>query len=304
MKTLNLENRKMLPAALCSLFLVWTACSGEAVINGPEEGEIPVTVQAEISNLPNDTRTDNAAEDPANAYDRSRFVEGDVILVTRTYSGNNDNNIANYKLESNGRWSIQGSLSLRIGATYQATFPTNYNGIEWNQSTTANYLKSNLLKTPDISSSTGELQFTGANAFVHQNTKITLVFTGAATGSATGNVLSGTFSDFTITGEGLYSGKATQETMYFYRPAGTATWCGIVYPKNQKGTNVASTAISLSLIYENVNYKTEISCPMVAGQHYRYNLKIQNNILVPDGMEIEGWLKGDETTGNFDPTTT
>ena len=45
MKTLNLENRKMLPAALCSLFLAWTACSGEAVINGPEEGEIPVTVQ-------------------------------------------------------------------------------------------------------------------------------------------------------------------------------------------------------------------------------------------------------------------
>ena len=42
---------------------------------------------------------------------------------------------------------------------------------------------------------------------------------------------------------------------------------------------------------------------MVAGQHYKYNLKIQNNILVPDGMEIEGWLKGDETTGNFDPTT-
>ena len=91
--------------------------------------------------------------------------------------------------------------------------------------------------------------------------------------------------------------------MNFYRPDGAATWCGIVYPKNQEETTVASTAISLSLTYEKVNYKTEISCPMVAGQHYKYNLKIQNNILVPDGMEIEGWLKGDETTGNFDPTT-
>lgn len=298
MKTLNLENRKMLPAVLCSLFLAWTACSGEAVINGPEEGEIPVTVQAEISSLSNDTRTDN--EDPANAYDRSRFVENDVILVTRTYSGNNDNNIANYKLGNNGLWSIQGSLSLRIGATYQATFPTNYNGIEWNQSTAPNYQKSNLLKTPDISSSTGELQFTGVNAFVHQNTKITLVFTGAATGSDAGDVLSGTFSNFTVSGEGLYSGKTTQETMSFYRPDGVATWCGIVYPKNQEGTNVASTTISLSLTYEKVNYKTEISCPMVAGQHYKYNLKIQNNILVPDGMEIENWQKGDEIAGKFD----
>lgn len=286
MTTLNFELRKILSACICSLLLAWTSCSDEAVINGPAEGEIPITIQAEISAPESTTRTETA-EKAANDYDRSSFMAGDVIRVTRTTSAKTST-YAKYQLAAGGKWEPQGiPTSLRIGATYQATFPENYNSIANDQSAKENYLASNLLKTPDLASSTGELNFTGENAFVHQNTKITLVFSGAA-GAAS---LSGNFSNFTISGNGLYSGGNTEETMYFYRPGGIGfTWCGIVYPKNAiTEVTPASTEISLSLTYDQVNYKAKISCPMVAGKHYKYSLTIQNDILVPEGMAIDGW---------------
>lgn len=301
MNTLNLETGKLLLAGICCLLLTWTSCSDEAVIGGPAEGEIPITIQAEISTPENDTRAGATAEDPANAYDRSSFIADDMIRVTRTYNGTKA--LADYKL-TDGKWIVQGSnpLSLRIGATYQAVFPSNYNSITPNQSTKANYLASNLLKTPDRTSSSGELDFTGDNAFAHQNTKITLVFSGAAGASS----LSGTFSGFTVSGNGLYTGKSdTKEIMYFYRPSdATSTWCGIVYPKDATAENATGTEITLSLTYDKVKYNATIECPMVAGKHYKFNLTIHNNILVSDGMTIEGW-KNDDSEGdhNFDTTT-
>lgn len=289
MTTLNFELRKILSACICSLLLAWTSCSDEAVISGPAEGEIPITIQAEISAPESTTRTETA-EDATNDYDRSSFMTGDVIRVTRTTSANTST-YAKYQLAEGGKWEPLGTpISLRIGATYQATFPENYSSIANDQSTQAKYLASNLLKTPDLASSTGELNFTGENAFVHQNTKITLVFSGAAGATS----LSGNFSNFTISGNGLYSGGNTEETMYFYRPNNNvSTWCGIVYPKNAIEVNPASTEISLSLTYDQVNYKAKISCPMVAGKHYKYKLTIQNDILVPEGMAIDGWISTD-----------
>ena len=86
--------------------------------------------------------------------------------------------------------------------------------------------------------------------------------------------------------------------MYFYRPDAAATWHGIVYPKK------ASTDISLALTYDNVKYSATIKCPMEAGKHYQYDLKIENDILVPDGMTIENWKSGDPYTGGFDTAPT
>lgn len=297
MTTLNFELRKTLSAGICSLLLAWTSCSDEAVINGPAEGEIPITIQAEISAPESTTRTETA-EEAANKYDRSSFMTNDVIRVTRT-TFEKASTYANYKLGEGGSWNPVGTAtSLRIGATYQATFPSSYTSILSNQSDMASYLASNLLKTPDLSSSTGELKFTDDNAFVHQNTKITLAFSGATDAAS----LSGNFSDFTITGNGLYSGGTTEETMYFYRPGDADfTWCGIVYPKNAATeVNPTSTEISLSLTYDKVNYKAKINCPMVAGKHYKYNLTIHNDILVPDGMVIDGWTGTETGDHDFD----
>lgn len=297
MKTLNFEIGKTLPTGICCLFLAWTSCSDETVIGGPAEGEIPITIQAEISTPESNTR---AEADLANEYDRSYFIANDVIRVTRTY--NSTPSVAYYKL-TGGKWAAQGTpTSLRIGATYQATFPSDYSSISSNQSNKASYLASNLLKTLNLASSSGELKFTGENAFAHQNTKITLVFSGAANNAP----LSGNFSNFTISGNGIYSGNnAMEEVMYFYRPDNTVfTWCGIVFPKNKTVDSGTSTEISLSLTYDHVNYKAKISCPMVAGKHYKYKLTIQNDMLVPDNMTIEGWTDTEaEGDHKFDDNT-
>lgn len=302
MKTANLQTRTIRLAGICGLLLAWTACSDEAVVDKPVGREIPVTIKAEINTSEYDTR---ATEDLANVYDRSSFIENDLIRVTRTVA-NPDYRV--YKLGSDGKtWSVQGNtpLSLRIGANYQATFPSNYAGIVPNQATKENYLASNQLQTPVATSSSGVLDFTDNNAFAHKNTKITLEFAGVAGATGgTGTTLDGTFSDFTITGNGLYTGGTNSEQMTFYRPDDqVATWHGIVYPKST-ATNITSTVISLSLVYEKVKYTAEINCPMVAGKHYKYSLKIQNDVLVPDGMTIDPWKNGDQSSGELTPETT
>lgn len=298
MKTVNLQIRTVRLAGLFCLLLAWTACSDETVIDPPGE-DTPIMIRAEISTSDADTRadggetTETAADDPANVYDRSSFIANDKIRVTRT----NPSDSKDYLLGADGKWAVVGTapLTLRIGANYEATFPHDYKNIQKDQSTQANYLASNLLKSPAATSSSGELNFTGNNAFLHQNTKITLVFTGKAGADADGAALTGTFSDFTITGTGLYTGGTSPEHMSFYRPkTNVATWHGIVYPKK------ASTEISLALTYDNVKYSATIKCPMEAGKHYQYDLKIENDILVPNGMTIENWQSGDSYTGGFD----
>lgn len=300
MKTVNLQIRTARLAGLFCLLLAWTACSDETVIDPPGE-DTPIMIRAEISTSDADTRadggetTETAADDPANVYDRSSFIANDKIRVTRT----NPSDSKDYLLGADGKWAVVGTapLTLRIGANYEATFPHDYKNIQKDQSTQANYLASNLLKSPAATSSSGELNFTGNNAFLHQNTKITLVFTGKAGAAADGTdaKLTGTFSNFTITGTGLYTGSPSSEQMSFYRPdASVATWHGIVYPKK------TSTNISLALTYDNVKYSATIKCPMEAGKHYQYDLKIENDILVPDGMTIENWKSGDPYTGGFD----
>lgn len=300
MKTVNLQIRTVRLAGLFCLLLAWTACSDETAIDPPAE-DTPIMIRVEISISDADTRadggetTETAADDPANVYDRSSFIANDKIRVTRT----NPSDSKDYLLGADGKWAVVGTapLTLRIGASYEATFPHDYKNIQKDQSTQANYLASNLLKSPAATSSSGELNFTGDNAFLHQNTKITLVFTGKAGAAADGTdaKLTGTFSNFTITGTGLYTGSPSSEQMSFYRPdASVATWHGIVYPKK------TSTNISLALTYDNVKYSATIKCPMEAGKHYQYDLKIENDILVPDGMTIENWKSGDPYTGGFD----
>ncbi len=298
MKTVNLQIRTVRLAGLFCLLLAWTACSDETVIDPPGE-DTPIMIRAEISTSDADTRadgretTETVTDDPANVYDRSSFIANDKIRVTRT----NPSDSKDYLLGADGKWAVVGTapLTLRIGANYEAAFPHDYKSIQKDQSTQANYLASNLLKSPAATSSSGELNFTGNNAFLHQNTKITLVFTGKAGADADGAALTGTFSDFTITGTGLYTGGTSPEHMSFYRPkTNVATWHGIVYPKK------ASTEISLALTYDNVKYSAMIKCPMEAGKHYQYDLKIENDILVPNGMTIENWQSGDSYTGGFD----
>ena len=139
----------------------------------------------------------------------------------------------------------------------------------------------------EITSRDGVLNFTGANAFTHQYTKITLNFK-AKTGS-----LSGNFANTLISAPGLYSGGAGDESISLFRPDPNAySWSGIVYPKN------TDTAISLSLDYGGVTYKVSLDCAMATGKHYNYTLTIENGILVPSGSSIAEW-KDEVTSGEL-----
>lgn len=254
---------------------------------------MPAIIRAEIDTTGLATRADN----PTNEYERKNFITNDQISISKIYNGSTASPVF-YKMGSDLKWAVVGTsaITLQAGATYQAKFPFDYSEIKQNQSTTENYLASNYLLTKAISSRNGVLNFTGDGAFVHQNTKITLAFTGHNNSALSTDVSD--FSNFTISASGLRTGKAdTEEQIVFYRPDATAfTWCGIVFPKG--GTD--ATTIALSLTYNEVTYKTTISCPMAAGTHYKYTLAIKDDYLVPTGTEITGWTNETVHTGDFD----
>lgn len=293
MNAKNIQMQRLRLAGICGLLLMATACSDEMMENSSGLEELPVKILAEIDS-PLSESLSTTDTDPANGYDRSSFLTGDKIRVKRNI--NNMEEPVGYVLSDGGQWIPQGAgLTLRIKATYQASFPFEYKGINSNQATEANFLASNFMQTKPITSSTGVIDFTGDNALVHQNTKITLTFTGS-----TGSALTGIFTNFTVKGPGLCTNTESEETMYFLRPSlDASSWCGIVRPK------AASTTITLSLTYDNVGYTTTITCPMEAGKHYKYSLTLKNDILVPDGMDIEGWRNADNPyTGDFDTPLT
>lgn len=288
----NLQNTGSWLAGLCCFFLIYSSCTAEIAEEPHSTDGMPAIIRAEIDTTGLATR----ADDPTNEYERKNFITNDQISISKIYNGSTASPVF-YKMGSDSEWAVVGTsaITLQAGATYQAKFPIN-SEIKQNQSTAENYLASNLLQTKAISSRDGVLNFTGDGAFVHQNTKITLAFTGnnnAALSTAVSN-----FSNFTISANGLRTGKAeTKEEIVFYRPeATTFTWCGIVYPKG--GTE--ATTIALSLTYNEVTYKTTISCPMEAGTHYKYKLQIKNDYLVPTGTEITGWTNETVHTGDFD----
>lgn len=290
MNAKNIQMQRLRLAGICGLLLMATACSDEMMENSSGLEELPVKILAEIDS-PLSESLSTTDTDPANGYDRSSFLTGDKIRVKRNI--NKAEEFVGYVLSDDGQWIPQGAgLTLRIKATYQASFPFEYKGINPIQATKENFLASNFMQTKPITSSTGVIDFTGDNALVHQNTKITLTFTGS-TGDGK---LTGSFTNFTVKGSGLCTNTEAEETMEFLRPSPDASsWCGIVRPK------AASTTITLSLTYENVGYTTTITCPMEAGKHYKYSLTLKNNILVPDGMDIEGWRNADNPyTGDFD----
>lgn len=292
MNAKNIQMERLRLAGICGMLLMATACSDEMMQHSPGQEELPVKILAEIdSPLSESSIASDANTDPANRYDRSSFLTGDKIRVKRNINTMEES--VGYVLSDGGQWSPQGTgLTLRIKATYQASFPFEYKGINPNQAAEANFLASNFMQTKPITSSTGVIDFTGDNALVHQNTKITLTFTGATDGGK----LNGSFTNFAVKGPGLCTNTESEETMYFLRPSHEASsWCGIVRPK------AASTTITLSLTYDNVGYTTTITCLMEAGKHYKYSLTLKNDILVPDGMVIEGWRDADNPyTGDFD----
>lgn len=282
--------------ACCLLTACW-ACSSEVTEGLQVEEGTPVKIVAEIQEL---TQTKTAVKE--NSYDRTSFIDGDKIRVNRIESiGSAQRVDYTYTAGSPNTWTTTADpIVLKAASKYEATYPSDYTNILQDQSKSdgSDFLKSNLLKSGQITSRDGVLRFTEANggAFTHQNVKLTLVFK-VSTGS-----LAGDFTTALLSAPGLITGGNKTENITLFRPDAAAyTWCGIVYPKGGSGT----TDLALQLTYQGVVYKATLSCGLAAGTHYTYTLTLKNDILVPEGSTIDDWKtdpKGDYT-GDFDKTT-
>lgn len=277
-------NKNLLLIAV-GLTVVGFGCSDE--VNLSDTDGSPLKVETTIDGFGGvATESGSLVAAADNSYDRSTFIDGDKIKITKTYKGKNE--VMEYTL-SGGVWTPPAgkALTLQAGATFQAEYPTNYTSIQSSQNTPANYMKSNLLRTAPASSSpiSENVDFT----FKHVNTKLTLIFKPADSGLP----LSGNLS-FEVQAVGLRGGSSL-EIVKLYRPdSDVYTWHGIVFPK---GT---PTDISVSVTYNNVTYSTTLSgCGLAAGSQYEYTLTIQNNILVPVGSAIKEWTPKETHTGTL-----
>ncbi|WP_455640295.1 fimbrillin family protein [Parabacteroides sp.] len=286
MKSTDIINKGITVASIW-LAIVCGSCSNEICLTTPQDG-VPVKVKASINGF-DGVLTENGLKTAAadNDYDRSTFLDGDKISITKTYSGKQEASEYTFASSSSVWTPTRNALTLQAGATYQAEFPTDYS-LQSSQKEMANYIRSNLLRTDVMQSPLNEeVNFT----FKHMNTKLTLKFVPATGGPA----LSGSNFSFQVQAKGLLTGGTNNEIVTLYRPGSDFTWHGIVYPKK------VATDISISVTYNNVNYNATLTgCELQAGYNYKYTLTIHNNILVPVGSEIKKWEPVPTYTGTLE----
>lgn len=267
--------RKHIIGCLYCCVVMLSACAESEVLPLPEGS--PLTIVAGIEGTsPKEAVTRATAE---NDYDRITFKTDDRIRITRTRSGSSSTTV-DYRFDGTN-WVpavADNEILFESGATYQAVYPLDYNGVRPDQRTAENYRLSNRLETPEAvkASNTGVLSFKNPNWFIHKNVKLTLKFKGNI-------ALSGT-SDFSVQGEGLY-GNGNEEYVYPFRPDDTGhDWHVIIAPK------ATAPDIKITVTTSNgVSYECSVSCGRVAGTNYIYTLTIQNDVLVPVGETIKPW---------------
>lgn len=255
----------------------WTPSNEGETIVPPDDF---VSIEAAIA-------SPDASTTRAVLTERTAFSNDDVILITKTKGGSSTSASYTCSKPTNGTetWSSTNPLSLDASATYQGTFPSDYSGILSDQTTEDNFWKSDKLATPtDVKADKdGKVSFTGSNAFVHKNCKLTLVFDGK--NSLTNAPV------FDVKGIGLVTNASSSETIKLHHEK-DYQYTAVVYPKG------SSTAITITMNYGDVGYKATINCPLSAGTAYTYTLKLANDVLVPVGTEIAPW-KSETITGDL-----
>lgn len=281
-----------IPAGYLLLSTAMCSCTNEIIFDPALSGEaIPLKIEAGIELREG---TNSATTDAANSYDRTTFINGDMITVRKEY-GNQITGTANYTL-TNGVWTASNNkVTLQAGALYQARYPSNYT-IQTNQSTEGDYRRSNLLETPKVSSPRDEnLSFTGDNAFKHVNSKLSLVLKSSNTDAI---LNSEKLQSLQISGIGIAGGSGTEYVTPLRPNANEFTWCCILSPKN------TNTEIIVSLTYYGVTYNSTISCALAADTHYTYTLTLKDDELISTGSEIKEWTDVPAKTGELQEVTT
>ena len=282
---MNKEKLNILPYIASCFLLLGSGCSDEQPILAVVEGT-PLTITAEIGASASPASRADASSD----YDLTAFRTGDQINVTCS-RGSTTLASSGYTLGTDKTWTASGAgLGFLPAVVYRASFPIGYDGIQANQEKPADFLKSNYLRTPEVPVSGAEVNFTGSNAFVHENAKLTLKFTGA-------NALPA-FSRMTVEGTGLRTSGTTTQSINMLRPVPSEyTWCAVINPRATE----TEIAITVTDSY-GITYKAAVQCSMAKGTSYTYTLKLRNNTLVPVGpAEIKDWTVSGRHNGDFDP---
>ena len=287
--TMNYMNLSLAWMGALNMALALSGCTNgiETGLSAPEG--IPVTVLAEISPV---TKSGEAVSSD-NSFDRTSFLSGDQIKVTRTKkaSGTAAPQSASYRYDGTSAWTVVGTspVTLEPAVTYSAQFPVDYSAINQFQTTSTAYLASNLLKTGDATSSDGTLDFTSSGKpFTHVNSKLTLKFT--------------VNRETTIANDAVLVAAAGIRTAVSTNPVDASRkyeWCGILRAVGGSAGTPA-TDLTVSLTCDGVTYKATLTgCALRTGYHYTYNLTLHNDMLIPESCTIGKWTDEIMAGGNL-----
>lgn len=261
-------------ALLACLYL--PACtSGEEEIG---EGR-PLEVMAEISS----TFTTRATDPHENDYDKSKFADGDLIKISKKSAS------ANYQYsETSSYWQLasQTALTTTGNETFEAVFPSDFNGILTDQTTYTNFWLSNKLVSQQTAN--GNLvNFQFAPAFA----KVTIIVEYADTFSGT-NFTSMTGNN--IVGNG---GNQTIQLLYLGNVGNKYTYTGII--------NTATTTITITAPMQNgtTGSFTDDNRTFESAQNYIYNFTSNNNLIL-NGVTVKDFTTASDSGSGKDWSAT
>lgn len=259
-------------ALLACLYL--PACtSGEEEIG---EGR-PLEVMAEISSTFT-TRADDHQDD----YDKSKFANGDLIKISKKEDGSTS---ANYKYSAaSSYWQLadgQTPLITTGDETFEAVFPSDFNGILADQTTYTKFWQSNKLVSEK--QATGNLvNFQFAPAFA----KVTIIVEYTDTPSGNSFVSS-------IKGNNITDGQdQTINLLYLGNVGNKYTYTGII--------NTATTTLEITapMLNGNSGSFTDISRIFESAKNYTYNFTSNNNLIL-NGVTVKDFTTAsDSGSGN------
>lgn len=263
-------------ALLACLYL--PACtSGEEEIG---EGR-PLEVMAEISS----TFTTRADDPHKVDYDKSKFANGDLIKISKKGGGSTS---ANYQYSvASSYWQLADKTSLTTtgNETFEAVFPSDFNGILTDQTTYTNFWKSNKLVSQQ--KATGNLvNFKFAPAF----SKVTIIVEYTSTPNQY-TPKSSVMGNDIISASG---GSQTINLLYLGNEGNTYTYTGII--------NTATTTITITAPMQNGNSGsfTDVQRTFVPAQNYIYNFTSSNSLIL-NGVTVKDFTtaaNGESGSGN------
>ena len=264
-------NKQILPLGLlfCMAFSL-SACSATDHDDDTATSGIPLEIEAEVQG------TQPRATDAV--YDKKAFVEGDVIAIadgSTSYS---------YTYES-GKWKPAVSdsyhtISSGNAATYTGSYPSEFSGVQSDQTTPEEFRNSNQLKTLATSPSGNLLSFTGEkNSFAPQAAKVTIIVTYKEDRTPVSATITTTSTNLCNTSGNEHTVKCLYTAGATTTATSTHNWECIVLPANHTpGFTIVS---KIGDTTEKTGTFTATSAiEMEAGYNYVFSFSTSNDLIL------------------------